>query len=323
MSLAGNDNMVRSFMAVLLLSLASCSERSGPQWFGVDGFSGNVELQACGAGASDPTLDRCALTAPSTIAAVCGDLDERNTLTLSTGSLAVAGDWIVDSPAHVGGDVVVGGTLNASNTVTVDGALHATGGDPKYVTAGTVTSSDAQVDDPLACDGAPPVGGAVANAEALGENDLGDALLAHSQPADVSLGCARYRFSSLGIDNQLTFHVTGQTMIVVDGDVRISSPMQVELEPGATLDFLIGGALQIDNTLSFSGGSTWLAVGGEIGVGAPLRLTGFLYAPESQLSVNNTLDVNGSLLVGSMTIASPVTVTALDGPALPACQTTN
>ena len=305
MSLAESASMVRASIALLLLSLASCSQRSGPQWFGPDGFSGNVDLQACGAAASDPTLERCAVTEPSTIAAVCGDLDEHNTLTLSAGSLAVAGDWIVSSPAHIGGDAVVGGMLEATNTVTVDGALHA------------------QADNALACDGAPPVGGAVANAESLGENDLGDALLPHSRPADVSLGCARYRFSSLGIDNELTFHVTGKTVIVVDGDVRISSPMQVELEPGATLDFLIGGALQVDNTLSFSGGSTWLAVGGEIDVGAPLRLTGVLYAPGSQLSVNNTLDISGSLLVGSMTVASPVTVTALAGPALSACQTAN
>ncbi len=353
--------MARAHVCLLILSLASCSQNSGPLGFGPNGFSGNVELQACGLGSDDPELPRCAAAAkPGTIAAVCGDLDERNTLTVSSGSLAVsgrsrlsaplrvndgsftsygdieadntqdidedlstAGDWSVHAPAHVGGNAVVGGSLEASNTITVKGTLHAASSDATYVSAKTVTSRDLQVDDPLACDDAPSPAAVIQSSEALGVRDLGDVLSAHSQPAQVSLGCARYRFSSFGIDNELTFHVSGRTVIVVDGDVRVASPMRVELDDGASLDFVIGGALQIDNTLSFSGGSTWLAVGGAITIGAPLELSGFLYAPQSTLSVNNTLDVRGSVLAESMTIAAPVNITASSHPALPACSVSN
>src|SRR4029079_6259332 len=93
-----------------------------------------------------------------------------------------------------------------------------------------------------------------------------------------------YRFDSFGIDNELTLHIKGHTLIVVDGNVRIAAPLTVELEHDAQSDCLIAGALEMNERLSFSKGTTWLAVGGALSIAAPLELDGTLYAPGSAVS---------------------------------------
>ncbi len=349
-------------VAVSLLALVGCSGDPDAPNYDAAGFRGDVQLRACNADAEQPLVRCGGDAAPGIIAAVCGDLEADNTVTLSGGSLAVsghtrlaaplhvnlgsftgfggiqadntqdvsgdlatAGDWVVSSPAHVGGDAFVGGALDARNQVDVGGVLHVAGADMKNVTARDVTTTGTTVTSPLHCNAAPDSQPKIAHIEAGGVVDLGHALVKHSQPATVELGCARYRFASLGIENNLDLHVTGNTVIVVDGDMRIAAPMRVLLDEDAQLDFLVGGALEVDNQLTFSGGSTWLAVAGELRIASPMKLVGFLYAPQSavssasSVSADNTLDVLGSLLVDSVRVASPITVTAMEQPALPAC----
>jgi hypothetical protein len=88
---------------------------------------------------------------------------------------------------------------------------------------------------------------------------------------------------------------------------------------------LIGGQLEVDNRVSFLGGSTWLAIGGAVRIAAPMQLEGLLYAPQSAVSSTETspdsvLSISGALLVGSLQVASPVIVSASSEPPLPACR---
>ena len=349
-----------AYCCIVLLTIVGCSNAPNAASDEVRGFLGDVALDSC-ADQAQPVLVRCGGdVAPGSIAAVCGDLEAESRVTVAGGSLAVsghsriaaplhvsscftgfagiradgsedvagdlstAGDWLVGSPAHVGGNANVGGKLYARNDVAVHGVLHAKDVDMTNVTASTLAETIA-ARDPLRCELAPTPSATISRLEAGAFVDLRYALSAHSQQARVQLGCATYRFDSFGIDNELRLHIKGHTVIVVDGDVHIASPMRVELEPDARLDLLIGGSLEVDSQLSFSGGSTWLAVGGDVRITAPMQLEGMLSAPRSAVSLtdgspDNVLNVTGTLLVGSLHVASPVTVTASAEPPLPVCR---
>ena len=314
--------MTRALASFALLLLAACSSQPGTPDEGRAGFRGDMDLRACGNAAPTPLLVRGNTeAAPGIIAAVCGNLEGHNTLTLKSGALAVSGDWTASAPARVGGAAFVNGKLEASNSVTIDGVLHTSAADLTNVTASSVTAVGVAPDTPVQCASAPVSRAAIAQIEAAGMIDMGDALAAHSESANVELGCARYRFSSWGINNELLLRVTGSTVIVVEGDVRIAAPVRIDVAPDAKLDFIVGGSLQVDNTLSFSGGSTWLGVEKEVRIAAPVTLTGYLFAPLSQVALDNTLTIDGSLFVGPLRAAAPLTVTALPG-SEPACATT-
>jgi len=356
-----SDHLSFGLALFSLAALVGCSSDHAEPGYDTRGFQGDVQLDSC-TGDAAPELVRCGGdAAPGIIAAVCGDLEADNTVTVNGGSLAVtgrarlasplhvtggsftgfsgiqgdntqdvtgdlatSGDWIVSSPAHIGGDAFVGGTLDAKNDVDIGGVLHAAPADMMNINAAEV-AAPTNVTNPLHCEAAPAPSATISRLEKGDFVDERYALSSHTHAARVQLGCATYRFDSFGIDSDLTLHVKGHTVIAVDGDVRVASPVIVELEPGAQLDFLIGGSLQVDNRLSFSGGSTWLAVGGALRIAAPMQLEGYLYAPQSAFSstrvaADNTLDVTGRLLVDSLRAASPVNVNASADPELPACR---
>ncbi|MEP7053277.1 MAG: hypothetical protein ABJB12_23140 [Pseudomonadota bacterium] len=306
--------MNRALACFALSLLAACSAQSSGPGEATSAFRGTVELGECADGAPDVQLVRGnAEAAPGVIAAVCGNLDAQNALTLSKGALAVSGDWLARAPARVGGAAFVNGNLRASDQVTIDGVLHTDASNLANVTAASVAAAGTAPSNPLECAQAPVSAEAIARIEANGVIDMGDALTQHSETASVTLGCARYRFSSWGIDNDLVLHITASTVIVIDGNVRIAAPVHIELAPDAKLDLIVGGTLQVDSALSLTGGSTWLGVGGDLRLAAPVTLDGSLFAPRSDAALDDTLDINGALFVGGLRITAPLTVTALPG----------
>lgn len=325
--------------------LVACGNDAGPQ---SPFFRGDVDVRSCSGSEKAPLLDDGEANPRRVIAAICGDLQQDNTLTVSNGSLAVdghsriasplnvvngsftgfagieadnthdvagdlatAGDWVVHSPAHVGGDARIGGQLSATNTVDVDGTLWSTGTVPERVSAGHVSSSPGPIANPLDCANARSVSDLIDGALAPGFVDFGPALSKVPARTDVRLGCDRYRFASWGVEQPLTVRVSGATVVVVDGDVRIASPLRIEVEPNASLQLLIRGSLEVDNTLVITGRSTWLGVGGDLRVASPMELTGVLYAPHAAVGLDNTLEVTGALCVGALRVAAPLTVNAL------------
>ena len=351
-----------TYLGIGLLTLAGCSSESATPDDDSRSFRGEVRLDVC-AEQSEPELVRCGGdAAPGLIAAVCGDLATQSRVTINgslfvdgqsriasplsvtscftgfggiradsteevAGDLSTAADWTVNSPAQVGANALIGGKLYAKNDVAVGGVLHAADTDLTNVSASVVAEAMAPK-NPLHCELALAPSTIISRLETATFVDLRAALSAQTEVARVQLGCARYRFDSFGIDNEVTLHIKGHTVIVVEGDVRIASPLTVELEPDAQLDFLIGGSLDVNARVSFSRGATWLAVGGALRITAPFELDGTLYAPESAVSstevsagsLPNPLSVNGSLLVGSLSVASPLTVSPSSEPPLPACR---
>ena len=242
-----------------------------------------------------------------------GGLTSTNTSEVG-GTLRVGADWAVSSPAHVAGDAFVVGSLAASNTVSIDGALHvSSSSNLDNVTAGQVVEEQVAFPSTLDCADAPDVKALVDGA--VGRDDGGlsrHALENVTIPTDLTLGCGTYVLSSLEANNTLAIHVVGPTVLVVQGDFHVASPVSIDVDDDATLDLAIGGSLAIDNTLSIRAlgdpSSVWVGVDAGIRVAAPFDLDGYLVAPDANLDANNTFDLEGSMLVRSLHVASPVVV---------------
>jgi len=241
-----------------------------------------------------------------------GAIDARNTLTID-GSLSTAGSLTTSAPVQVAGDVSVASSIDLRNSLSVGGTLRAPEGSDVSNVAGETALGPVVVDRALACESAANVAALVAaqGREPLDE-DHDRRAVRISQPTDLTLGCGRYRFDSLEVDNTLRLRVTGPTMIVVAGNVRIASPMVVTLEPGGSLEWLVGGRLDLDNTLELGSPgreqATWLAVAGDVRIASPFRLWGRLFAPRSSISGDNTFDLHGGAYVGALRVAAPMQV---------------
>lgn len=298
-------------------ALAVCGDLDTPNTLDVEARAGGAALAVDGDASTSSPLH---VAGPMT---VTGYLDADNTQDID-GPLQVGGDWSTSSPVHVTGDVFLGGALQATNTVTIGGTLHVpVAPDAQSLDAGSVSVGPVSVAPPLACAAAPDVAALVdawLDQEWPGEdgtpwpngNLVHDALANVRGPTELTLGCGRYRFSSIGAHNTLTLRIVGPTVLVVDGDVRVASPMRVVVEGDATLDMAIAGSLQIDNTLDVGNPArpeaTWLAVAGEVRVASPFELDGWLLASRAAVRGDNTIDVHGAAYVGPLRVASPMVV---------------
>ena len=331
--------MKKSLISLGILAVTGCAP---PPMTKVDvaaiSRGGSFDLTQCQSGfVVDPAIDARTMDAPLALG-VCGEFNSDNTSTIAgdvrvkaamrvsapvqiSGDLAVGaalvcpntlevgGDlsagaaWVVSAPARVGGNAVVQGALHHDNTVQVDGTLTATqeNGAGALVTGQTIIDH-VNVPAPLDCNAAPDVH---AIASVLTDERL-DAL-GVEQPATVDLGCGAYGFAAMDVNNRLTINITGPTRIFVRGRMHVAAPTVIRTAPGAWLELIVDGDLEVDNTLDVSGAV--VAVSGNVRIAAPTHLDGVLIAPRSNVAADNTLDLSGSALVGSLRVAAPLHVT--------------
>jgi hypothetical protein len=252
-----------------------------------------------------------------------GSIDGRNTQDIR-GDLRTGADWQTTAPVTVGGDAFVTGALTARNSMSIAGALHvAQGTNVDDVRAGTVAFGSVRVAEPVDCAQAPDVAALIAQASKARDRSADAVMPAHSledlsAPTEVTLGCGTFELTSISANNTLSLHVVGATTLIVLGDVRIAAPTVIDLAPGATLDLAVAGALEVDNTLRIGDASraafAWVGVAGSITIAAPVTIAGWLVAPRSAVLVENTLDMSGGALVGTLEVSSPLNIH--DGPSL-------
>jgi hypothetical protein len=221
----------------------------------------------------------CTGTGRSFALAICGDLTADNTLHVG-GRSADVSLWVRDAATTRAPLRVDGNFWNASNSFT----------------------NTQQIDGQLRTGAEAPACTRVIEARAAQPWDV-----RIDEPAYVDLGACSYAQPNLQLDNTLEVHIHGDVTWVIDGDLHIAAPLDILLDPGAHLDWTIGGALEVDNTLTIEGPTT-LNVGGPIHIAAPMKLDGSLIAPQSRVEVDNTLDVTGAAYVGSLRVASPMRV---------------
>lgn len=245
----------------------------------------------------------------------------RDTLDVG-GDLLGGGDWIVGSASTVAGDASIVGTLDARASLSVGGTLVFGG----WKGEGAVTSAGyyrdwVRFDSPMECDRAPRVVHFVNDIQAHPRVDSlarlpREALIELSLPTELTLGCGQYRVRAIQANAALRLHIIGPTVLLVDGDFDVRGDTRIDLDDGATLELVIGGALVVDAPLRLGSDANpvWLAVGGPIRIGAPTQLHGTLIAPTSPVTIDDRFELHGAAIVGPLMTGAPVVLS--EGPGL-------
>ncbi len=239
------------------------------------------------------------------------------------GDLLCGATFRASADVRVRGDATLGGAVDLPNPrLYVGGTLTLPPGadDAGVAEAGAIVRRQVRVEAPCDC-GAPfDVAGAVAavrdEARRGDAPDLfagaPDALVALSEPAELTYACGRHYLRGITPNNTLRLRIEGKVELYIDGDVRTAAPWSVELGPDAQLDLYVAGGFAPNNTASLGAparpDALRLYVAGPVTTAAPVTLYGSLYAPTSGVNANNTLDLWGAAFAGSFTFAAPVVV---------------
>lgn len=297
--------------------------------------------------AAEPSYSLCAcegIAAANTVTSGPGDL--------RADDVGMNGDWRSSSPIELAGLLVAGGDVQADNTLAVDallagGALSGSSdvrvrGDAsasavrfperRVSVDGTLTVPEgaqldgvanagaierAAVEVPTPCDcGHEPEREILAFADFDGEVPDPDALIGLSEPTTLYFGCADYRFDAIEAANELTLVIVGHTRMRISGDVLVSGPFAIELEPGAELELQVDGRFAPSNAVTMGNPDdpdalrVW--IGGDVELSSPWELFGSVFAPDGDVIVSNTLALHGAIFGRSFELSSPVEL--FDGP---------
>jgi len=141
------------------------------------------------------------------------------------------------------------------------------------------------------------------------------------------LPCGVVVLSRIAGSSDLTLVAEGHTLLVVDGNVELDRSLQVELGPGAQLEFVLRGTLRVGGTARLGGpeGQFALSTGatGTLDLGGSLTLYGNLYAPDAELVLRGSSEVHGTLFVRRLISGGEMSIYAAgtDGD-FPACAST-
>jgi hypothetical protein len=92
--------------------------------------------------------------------------------------------------------------------------------------------------------------------------------------ARVDLPCGYYYFTQMNIGKDTTIVVHGRTAIFIAGAVRVSQKLILDLDPTATLDIFVGGAVNVSNIVELGSPAfprrsrLWIGGAGCAGTGA-------------------------------------------------------
>jgi len=255
------------------------------------------------------------------------------------GSLYVAGAKGIVSHGHldVGGSLRVGGSLvllaqRASNVWAdayaggdVFGALFVNGTLHQSPTAvlGPGTTAEATVREPVVvappCDCGPTVDVSASVASAMATNDNATVGLSLDRLANLTtattleLPCGVFVLSSIAAETPLTLAVHGRALLAVPGDVVVRGGLTVSIDPGVSLDLLVGGALMTMGAGPV--GSTtpaafrvWVKGAGPIVFDDRPVVGGIIYAPNAALSAPKGMEMYGSALAASLSFGDQTTV---------------
>ena len=219
----------------------------------------------------------------------------------------------VGNPLTVGGDAFVAGDLVTSDAVVIAGRLHQPPGARVVgdVTYDALVTEPVVVGDPCDCDARDriPVGSIVAAAARANDNaaiGLDPAALSSvSAPRRLDLPCGRYFLRGVDTSQPLVIHASGRSALFVEGDLRSTSDLYVTVAPGAELDLLVSGTVEVSGTLAIGSpirpASSRVYIGG---LGDALTLTndtevgGFVYVAAGAVVGSNPIEVYGGVFAG-------------------------
>lgn len=242
----------------------------------------------------------------------------------SRGGIDIAADLRLAAPTSAAGPIFVGrdtwllAAASSRSPATVgrdlhlgpNGSLEVLG---PVITGGMTLHEPFDITPPCACaDGElVDIGGIVS--QGLTRNDnarLGlalDALSDAAAPTELALSCGRFALRKISADAAVSLRVAGRVLLFVEGDVEAGRSFSVQLEPGAELDWFIGGNLGVSGeSLIGDNARPWatrIYVLGAGGVALPgtARFSANLYAPRAPVSVGALGDVYGAVFGAAVT----------------------
>ncbi len=236
--------------------------------------------------------------------------------------LAVAGPLGTGVNVTAGGDAKIAGDLSLASLM-VTGTLTVPAGATigGTVTAGSTVRAPVSVTPPCACAPSELVDIAAFVRSYRAENDdaaigLDPARLSgYSGDAAIDLPCGIYYLQPIHGTGAITLRVTGRVALLVDGDVTLTSPLEIDLATSdAELDLMIGGTLTSNariavgdpahpsRTRVYVGGSGTIELSGDSQVAANV------YAPTSVLAMSAPATIFGSLFVRTLQQAAPLVI---------------
>jgi hypothetical protein len=230
--------------------------------------------------------------------------------TLRSGGALIAERFLsIDRDAFVDGDVLgridVNGTLHAPSNAAIGPA----------VGAGALVSEPVTVTPPCGCAAGSALDIASEIAARASANDdarigiTADELAGGSGPAALDLPCGNYYLSALSAPSELELRVHGHAALFVAGAVTLASGLRVVIDPGASLDFVIGGDFTASGEVGAadaSGLRMWLQ-GNTLHL-AGATLSALVYAPEANLIADGDVSAIGALFVAAISAPGDVSV---------------
>ena len=228
-------------------------------------------------------------------------------------------DVSANSPSHVGDDMFLEGDLNSQNkTVTIDGDLHIPAGKQNNgaTVLGQTIKGPVTVETPCDCADPIDVAGIVQGYMQDNDNDAvpvaADELVGLPRAKQLELPCGRYFFTGVDSNSSLEISLTGRTVIAIAGDLQNAGAFTVALGPDAELDLFIAGDANLNNVAAIGDpkrpAATRIYVGGAFKFASDFTLGANLYQPNATFTANNMAEIWGSLFVGGLELASPLTV---------------
>jgi hypothetical protein len=244
------------------------------------------------------------------------DIDIAGTASIGGNLGRVPADVTIDGDANVNGNIdltslTVGGTLTYPATATATGTVNAT----------STVRAPVTVEPPCACEPGDLVD--IQDFIASHRTDNEDALIGltpdrltgYSGAVDLDLPCGRYYLGPIGGDGALTIRAMGRVAILVDGDVRMTQPLNLVLgTDDAEIDLMIGGILSSVSSVTAGDpehpARTRIYVGGvgTVELSGELQFAANLYAPSADFSVSGNATLFGSLFVKRLAQSAPMII---------------
>jgi hypothetical protein len=282
---------------------------------------------------ADPTSGALGVNGNLTTASGAADIWARGALYVAgTKGILTRGHLDVGRSLQVGGPLTLLATAMASNVwadayvagdisgaLFIKGTLHLNG--TSTVGPGTtasLTSREAVTVAPP-CDCGPTVDVAASLANALATNDNASIGLSPDRLANLKvpyvqdLPCGVFALSSIGADASLTLAVHGRALLAVPGDIVVKGGLMVRIDPGVSLDVLLGGSM---TTMGVGpvGSQTavvfrlWVAGAGPIVFDDGPVVGGIIYAPGAPFSAPHGMEMSGAILAGGLSIGDQASI---------------
>ncbi|HMY16867.1 MAG TPA: hypothetical protein PKA58_11155 [Polyangium sp.] len=145
-------------------------------------------------------------------------------------------------------------------------------------------------------------------------------------PKDITIPCGRYFFDGIEVNNPVTLHLTGRTVIAIGGNINVSGPLNIELAEGAELDMFVTGTVFLNNLASIgsktSPKSTRIYIAGnDVTMTGQLTLSANFYLPNAVFNITNDLEMWGALFAKQISSSGKVKVHYDEGILkIPGCQ---